>query len=107
MYARFVALRIRPAGCGIREAADGPDLPVRWLLAKPPATQPEPVQSDSPSALSSASPVSKRGGAGLNPYQVARELQLLLTVWTGAHPTWHGDMPEPISTWPKNDMCRS
>ncbi|MFE1409180.1 IS701 family transposase [Streptomyces sp. NPDC058770] len=44
MYSRFVALRIRPAGREIRKALDGPELPVRWLLAEWPATEPEPVQ---------------------------------------------------------------
>ncbi|SCE62331.1 SRSO17 transposase, partial [Streptomyces sp. Termitarium-T10T-6] len=44
MYSRFVALRIRPAGREIRKAADGPELPVRWLLAEWPAGEPEPVQ---------------------------------------------------------------
>ncbi|WP_443041587.1 IS701 family transposase [Streptomyces sp. B21-083] len=44
MYSRFVALRIRPAGREIRKAVDGPELPVRWLLAEWPATEPEPVQ---------------------------------------------------------------
>jgi SRSO17 transposase len=44
MYSRFVALRIRPAGREIRKAAEGPELPVRWLLAEWPATEPEPVQ---------------------------------------------------------------
>ncbi|RRR62259.1 IS701 family transposase, partial [Streptomyces sp. RP5T] len=44
MYSRFVALRIRPAGRGVRKTSDGPDLPERWLLAEWPATEPEPVQ---------------------------------------------------------------
>ncbi|WP_369386428.1 hypothetical protein AB5J72_01595 [Streptomyces sp. CG1] len=44
VYSRFVALRIRPAGRETRRAADGPELPVRWLLAEWPATEPEPVQ---------------------------------------------------------------
>ncbi|WP_455753009.1 IS701 family transposase [Streptomyces celluloflavus] len=44
MYSRFVALRIRPAGREIRKAADGPELPVHWLLAEWPVTEPEPVQ---------------------------------------------------------------
>ncbi|MFW6725229.1 IS701 family transposase [Streptomyces sp. MAR4 CNY-716] len=44
MYSRFVALRIRPAGREIRKNTDGPELPVRWLLAEWPATEPEPVQ---------------------------------------------------------------
>lgn len=44
MYSRFVALRIRPAGREIRRSTDGPELPVRWLLAEWPATEPEPVQ---------------------------------------------------------------
>ncbi|GAA3289221.1 hypothetical protein GCM10020295_80670 [Streptomyces cinereospinus] len=44
MYSRFVALRIRPAGREIRKRADGPELPVRWLLAEWPATESEPVQ---------------------------------------------------------------
>ncbi|MFI9549961.1 IS701 family transposase, partial [Streptomyces sp. NPDC052016] len=37
MYSRFVALRVRPAGRGIRKAADDPELPERWLLAEWPA----------------------------------------------------------------------
>lgn len=44
MYSRFVALRVRPAGREIRKNTDGPELPVRWLLAEWPATEPEPVQ---------------------------------------------------------------
>ena len=44
MYSRFVALRIRPAGREIRKNTDGSELPVRWLLAEWPATEPEPVQ---------------------------------------------------------------
>ncbi|MFF7748537.1 transposase [Streptomyces sp. NPDC007971] len=44
MYSRFVALRLRPAGREIRKAADGPELPVRRLLAEWPATEPAPVQ---------------------------------------------------------------
>ncbi|AKZ53615.1 hypothetical protein SAM23877_0566 [Streptomyces ambofaciens ATCC 23877] len=43
-YSRFVALRIRPAGRGVRKAVDDPGLPERWLLAEWPATEPEPVQ---------------------------------------------------------------
>ncbi|MFE2499299.1 IS701 family transposase [Streptomyces scopuliridis] len=44
MYSRFVALRIRPAGREIRQAADGPELPECRLLAEWPAGEPEPVQ---------------------------------------------------------------
>ena len=44
MYSRFVALRVRPAGRGVRRANDGAELPERWLLAEWPATEPEPVQ---------------------------------------------------------------
>ncbi|MFF3057181.1 IS701 family transposase [Streptomyces sp. NPDC057909] len=44
MHSRFVALRVRPAGRGVRAAGDGPELPERWLLAEWPATEPEPVQ---------------------------------------------------------------
>ncbi|WP_413754930.1 IS701 family transposase [Streptomyces sp. MMBL 11-3] len=44
MYSRFVALRVRPAGRGVRRATDGPELPERWLLAEWPATESEPVQ---------------------------------------------------------------
>ncbi|WP_443044341.1 IS701 family transposase [Streptomyces sp. NBC_00353] len=44
MHSRFVALRVRPAGRGVRTAGDGPELPERWLLAEWPATEPEPVQ---------------------------------------------------------------
>ncbi|MFJ8787564.1 IS701 family transposase, partial [Streptomyces sp. NPDC102476] len=54
MHSRFVALRIRPAGRGVRQATDGPELPERWLLAEWPATEPEPVQfwlSSLPSGL--------------------------------------------------------
>jgi SRSO17 transposase len=59
MYSRFVALRIRPAGRGIRRATDDPELPVRWLLAEwPPATEPEPVRFW-PSNLPSGMPLAK------------------------------------------------
>ena len=44
MYSRFVALRIRPAGRGIRRASAAPELPERWLLAEWPAGESEPVQ---------------------------------------------------------------
>lgn len=44
MYSRFTALRIRPAGREVRQAADGPELPECWLLAEWPADQGEPVQ---------------------------------------------------------------
>lgn len=44
MYSRFVALRVRPAGRGVRTATDTPELPERWLLAEWPATESEPVQ---------------------------------------------------------------
>ncbi|MFE2554394.1 IS701 family transposase [Streptomyces sp. NPDC059355] len=44
MYSRFAALRIRPAGREVRQAADGPELPECWLLAEWPASQGEPVQ---------------------------------------------------------------
>ncbi|MFF0451504.1 IS701 family transposase [Streptomyces sp. NPDC004609] len=44
MYSRFVAMRIRPAGRAVRQAADGPELPECWLLAEWPADQVEPVQ---------------------------------------------------------------
>ncbi|MFI1870014.1 IS701 family transposase [Streptomyces jumonjinensis] len=44
MYSRFVALRIRPAGREVRQAADSPVLPECWLLAEWPASQAEPVQ---------------------------------------------------------------
>ncbi|SOD65380.1 hypothetical protein SAMN06272781_0134 [Streptomyces sp. 1222.2] len=43
-------------------------------------------------------PVPKRDGAGLSLYKVARELQLLLAVWTGPCPTCHRNMPEPVPT---------
>ncbi|MCX5401158.1 IS701 family transposase [Streptomyces sp. NBC_00102] len=44
MYSRFVALRIRPAGREVRQAADGPELPECWVLAEWPAGREEPVQ---------------------------------------------------------------
>jgi hypothetical protein len=44
MYSRLVALRIRPAGRGIRQATEGPELPECWLLAEWPADQSAPVQ---------------------------------------------------------------
>ncbi|TLQ47693.1 IS701 family transposase [Streptomyces marianii] len=44
MYSRFVALRVRPAGREIRQAADGPELPKCRLLAEWPAGESEPVQ---------------------------------------------------------------
>ena len=40
---RFVALRVRPAGVGLRRAARGGQLPVRWLLAEWPDGESEPV----------------------------------------------------------------
>jgi SRSO17 transposase len=54
MYSRFVALRVRPAGREVRQTADGPELPVCWLLAEWPAGESEPVQywlSDLPSGM--------------------------------------------------------
>jgi SRSO17 transposase len=44
MYSRFVALRIRPAGRGLRKTSDTLELPERWLLAEWPAGESEPVQ---------------------------------------------------------------
>jgi SRSO17 transposase len=44
LAARFVALRVRPAGVRLRRAARGGQLPVRWLLAEWPDGQPEPVK---------------------------------------------------------------
>ncbi|MER6625840.1 transposase [Streptomyces sp. NPDC000931] len=44
MYWRFATLRLRPAGRGVRKAADDPELPERWLLAERPAGESEPVQ---------------------------------------------------------------
>jgi SRSO17 transposase len=44
LAARFVALRVRPAGVRLRRAARGGQLPVRWLLAEWPAGEPEPVK---------------------------------------------------------------
>ncbi|MBB4893360.1 SRSO17 transposase [Streptomyces olivoverticillatus] len=44
MYGRFTALRIRPAGRKVRQAARGAELPACWLLAEWPATEPGPVQ---------------------------------------------------------------
>uniref|UniRef100_J1REE5 Transposase n=3 Tax=Streptomyces auratus TaxID=114687 RepID=J1REE5_9ACTN len=38
-----MAMRIRPVGREIRSAAYSPELPVRWLLAERPTTEPEPV----------------------------------------------------------------
>ncbi|OWA04555.1 hypothetical protein B9W62_27415 [Streptomyces sp. CS113] len=43
-------------------------------------------------------PIPKRDGVGLSLYQVVRELQLLLAIWTGACPTCHRDMPDPAPT---------
>ncbi|WP_152895876.1 IS701 family transposase [Streptomyces adustus] len=44
MYSRFVALRVRPAGRGVRRAGDTAELSERWLLAEWPAGEAEPVQ---------------------------------------------------------------
>jgi SRSO17 transposase len=44
LAARFVALRVRPAGVQLRRAARGGQLPVRWLLAEWPQGEPEPVK---------------------------------------------------------------
>ncbi|MFG2929821.1 transposase [Streptomyces achromogenes] len=63
----------RCTGCWPNGPPTSPTRPVPALFLHPPAHHPD----------------SKRDGAGSNPYQVARELQLLLTVWTGACPTCH------------------
>jgi SRSO17 transposase len=44
LRARFVTLRVRPAGVKLRRAAHGEELPVRWLLAEWPSGEPEPVK---------------------------------------------------------------
>ena len=44
LASRFVALRVRPAGLQLRQAARGTELPVRWLLAEWPDGEPEPVK---------------------------------------------------------------
>ncbi|BBC31014.1 Transposase [Streptomyces graminofaciens] len=44
MYSRFVALRIRPVGRGIRRATDEVELPERRLLAEWPDDESEPVR---------------------------------------------------------------
>ena len=43
LASRFVALLVRPAGVRLRRAARGGQLPLRWLLAEWPDSQPEPV----------------------------------------------------------------
>ncbi|ATL85221.1 hypothetical protein SMALA_4991 [Streptomyces malaysiensis subsp. malaysiensis] len=43
-------------------------------------------------------PDPKRDGAGLSLYQVVREMQLLLAIWTGACPTCHRDIPTATPT---------
>jgi SRSO17 transposase len=44
LAARFVALRVRPAGIKLRRAAHDTELPVRWLLAEWPVGEAEPVK---------------------------------------------------------------
>jgi SRSO17 transposase len=44
LAARFVALRVRPAGVQLRRVARGGELPVRWLVAEWPDGEPEPVK---------------------------------------------------------------
>jgi SRSO17 transposase len=44
LAARFVALRVRPAGVKLRRAAHGGELGVRWLLAEWPEEADEPVK---------------------------------------------------------------
>jgi SRSO17 transposase len=44
LVSRFVALRVRPAGVQLRRAVRGTELPVRWLLAEWPDSEPEPVK---------------------------------------------------------------
>jgi SRSO17 transposase len=44
LRSRFVALRVRPAGVRLRRAAQGGELPVRWLLAEWPPGEAEPVK---------------------------------------------------------------
>jgi len=44
LHSRFVALRVRPAGARLRQAARGGELTVRWLVAEWPDGAPEPVK---------------------------------------------------------------
>jgi SRSO17 transposase len=44
LVSRFVALRVRPAGRQLRQAARGSELPVRWLVAEWPQGEPDPVK---------------------------------------------------------------
>jgi SRSO17 transposase len=44
LHSRFVALRVRPAGIRLRRATRGGQLPVRWLLAEWPDSEPEPIK---------------------------------------------------------------
>jgi SRSO17 transposase len=43
LAARFVVLRVRPAGVQLRRVARGGELPLRWLVAEWPEGEPEPV----------------------------------------------------------------
>jgi SRSO17 transposase len=44
LTSRFVALRVRPAGIRLRRATRGGQLPVRWLVAEWPDSEPEPIK---------------------------------------------------------------
>jgi SRSO17 transposase len=44
LTSRFVALRVRPAGIRLRRATRGGQLPVRWLVAEGPDSEPEPIK---------------------------------------------------------------
>ena len=44
LRSRFLALRVRPANVKLRRAADGGELPLRWLIAEWPPGAPEPVK---------------------------------------------------------------
>lgn len=77
------ATRLRPRPATARD----PTAPLR----PPPRTRP-----CGPSSHSSQPPARRPGSL----YKVARELQQLLAVWTGAGPTCHRNTPEPIPTCP-------
>lgn len=102
MYSRFVALRIRPAGREIRKNTDGPELPVRWLLAEWPANESEPVQLWL-SNLPADTPLTTLVRTAKLRWRIERDYREMKQALGPAHfegRTWHHQSPSSPSPMP-------
>ncbi len=84
MYSRFVALRIRPAGRGLRKTSDTLELPERWLLAEWPADESGPVHETQKTRRRSE-PLPGRPGTADTPRHLGRRLPHLPPRHTHTH----------------------